>query len=86
MPTSEVHILCESQAVCAEVMIILDEMGFERIRDISYSSISFDIRARHVFEDGANCIPDTQKIIDDILTRCGKRIQQIQIDRRRLCF
>ena len=73
---SEISILCENHEVCPKVMIIL-QMGFTRLKDVSYSSILFDITAKRDFQDEK----DEQETIDKVFGRCGN---QIQVTRKNL--
>lgn len=59
-------------------MIILEDMGFTRIRDVSDKSVSFDITARGSFQDEK----DEKKTVDEIFSKCGGKVHQIQITRK----
>ena len=71
---SEVKFLCNNHQVCSEVMKILQSMGFTHIRDIQDSSTSFDISAKHNFNDGQ----DREKTIEKVFAKCEGKIHQIQ--------
>ena len=79
---SEVNILCNYYHVCPQVMTILDDMNFTRIRDIRDSSASFDISASHNFKDGQ----DKEELISKIFERCKGMIHEIQITAKRSSY
>ena len=78
MLEAEIKILCNHHEVCPEVMVILQDMGFTRIKDISDSSVSFDITARRTFHNEK----DEQETIRDVFDKCNGRVHQIEITKK----
>ena len=78
MLESEIKILCERHEVCPEVMVALQDMGFTRIRDISDSSVSFDITARRIFHDEK----DEQETVRRVFDRCSGKVHQIEVTKK----
>lgn len=75
---SEVKILCDNHKACPEVMDVLEDMDFTRVRDISNSSVSFDITAKRNFRDEQ----DEQKTIEKVFDRCKGKVNQIEVTRK----
>lgn len=82
MLESDVKILCSNHQVCPQVINILQDIGFTRIKDIRESSTSFDISARYRFKDGQH----REKIINDIFEKGEEKIHGIKITARRSRF
>ena len=78
MLEAEVKILCEYHEICPEVMVALQDMGFTRIRDISDSSVSFDIIAKRNFHDEK----DEQETIRMVFDRCKDKVHQIEVTKK----
>lgn len=79
---SEIKVLCDNHKVCDDVMRTLGDMGFTRIKDVSSSSVSFDITAKRKFRDEK----DEENTINKVFDRCGGKIHEIQVSRKRSGF
>ncbi len=77
---AEIKILCSNHKVCDNVIQTLDSMGFTQIKDVSKSSISFDITAKHKFQDAK----DEERMIKEVFGRCEDKIHEIQVSRKNL--
>lgn len=78
MLESEIKILCENHEACLPIMIILEGMGFTRLRDVSDSSVSFDIMAKREFHDEK----DVQETVKKVFDSAKGKIHRIQITRK----
>ena len=72
---SEIKILCKNQDSIHQVMLILQDMGFERIRDISTSNPAFDVTAR------CDTATEHHETVSKIFERCKGEITQVQISK-----
>lgn len=69
-------ILCSKHEACPDVMDVLVDLGFYRLRELN-NSHSYDISAKIEVENGK----EAQEIIQDLFKEC-EEIQQIQVTTR----